>query len=658
MFIPATKKEIENLNWKNIEILLISGDTYIDSSFSGISIIGKLLLEKGFKVAILSQPEWRNKCSDYLRFDEFGIPDLYFGISAGMNDSMVSNYTASMKKRKRDDLTPGEINNRRPDRSCIVYSNLVKSYFKDKRDIVLGGIEASLRRLTHYDVWEDRLRKPILLDSKANYLIYGMAEITTFIFSIILKLKNEIKDWENLIKRLRGLCFVEKDISKYKIINYEDILESDNLNINWDKFQSYLKSQKSQNNNLENINIIDYDLEKFYKNFILYSNFSLTNKVEFIQNEEFYILLPSYEECTESKKKFEIFYKIFMKNCDPKSSFSLVQKVGDRYIIHNKPQRILSQQELDYIYELPYEYDAHPFYKAKGKIKALETIKNSITITRGCLGSCTFCSINMHQGKEVISRSLNSIIREVERITKKKGFNGIIYDLGGPTANLYGVKCEKMIKFGECKNKECLFPEVCNNLIIDHNILNLLYSRVQNIKGIKKIFIQSGIRYDLILKDKKSGILYLNKLIRDHIGGQLKIAPEHINEKVIKLMKKISKEKLINFLNLFNKLKKENNKNVFLTFYLIAAFPGCSIKEQIELKKFFRVYCNNFIPEQVQIFQPTPSTYATLIYYLEKDPESGEKIFVEKRLKYKNKQKKILFSREITSKRNKKMKKE
>ncbi|MCX8059066.1 MAG: YgiQ family radical SAM protein [Spirochaetes bacterium] len=643
MFIPVTNEEVKNLNWQNVEIVLINGDTYIDSPYSGITIIGKLLLQKGFRVALIVQPEFNyRENTDYVKNNEnnitvteFGEPELFFGISAGLVDSMVANYTSSMKKRKIDDLTPGAFNIKRPDRATIVYSNLVKKYYKNKT-LVLGGIEASLRRITHYDVWENRLRKPILFDSKANFLIYGMSELTTLLFSFIIKRK--VEDYLGMIKKLRGLCFIEKSIEKFKIIDYKEVYR--NNKFNFDKFYKYLNERINLENKFNKLYLYnDQILNLFINNNFL----DLDNFCEFLNDNEYYIILPSFEECLEDKNKFEIMYEIFNKNCDPINSFSLIQKVADRYLIHNRPQRYLETKELDYIYELPYEYDAHPFYKRKGIIKALETIKNSITITRGCAGSCTFCSINIHQGKNVISRSIDSILREINFIVKRKDFNGIIYDLGGPTANLFGMYCKKISTLGECKNKDCLYPEVCKNFKIDHDRLIKLYKEVSKIKEIKKVFIQSGIRYDLIIEDNRNGEEYLKILIKNHVGGQLKIAPEHVNNNILKLMKKPTVDKLIKFINLFEKIKKEENKNIFLTFYLISAFLGCTIKEQMELKRFFKMYCKYPIPEQVQIFQPTPSTYATLIYFTERDPQTKSKIFVEKRLKNKCYQKEILF---------------
>jgi uncharacterized radical SAM protein YgiQ len=646
LFVPVTLEEIEKLKWKYLDIIFVSGDIYIDTPYSGVSILSKLLIDKDFKVSIISQPSYKDNNyhknhNEYIEFiDKFGKPKLFFGVTAGNFDSMVANYTASFRKRKNDDLTIGGKNLKRPDRATIVYSNLIRKYFKDV-NIILGGIEASLRRVTHYDVWQDKIRKPILFDAKANYLIYGMAEISILIFSLLLNYNKDL-DFISNYKKLKGINYIDKEIKNYKIIDFNEILKNDKKNIDYKKVNYLLNKRIFKERNKKH-NFIDQ--KNFNEN--LLKNINHFNEyLEFIDDEEIYILLPSFEECIKDKNNFELFFKIFYQNNDPINSFSLIQKVGDRYLIHNRPQRNLKTSELDYLYELPYEYDLHPYYKKFGKVKALETIKNSITISRGCPGNCSFCSITVHQGKNLISRSKESILREIIRISEKKGFNGIIYDLGGATANLFNFYCDKINKFGSCKEKDCLFPEICENFKYDHKELLDLYNKIKENNKIKKIFIQSGLRYDLILHDKKYGELYLKEIIAEHIGGQIKIAPEHINEKVLKLMKKPDNLKFKNFINIFDKLKNELVKNVFLTFYIIAAFPGTTIKDQIELKKYFKKYLG-LIPEQVQIFQPTPSTLATLIYYLEKDIFNDEKIFVEKKLKNKILQKNILFSNSI-----------
>jgi len=568
MFLPTTMEEVRKLGWDSLDIILISGDTYIDSSYNGSALIGKWLYKHGFKVGIISQPDI-NSDKDITRLGE---PNLYWAVSAGCVDSMVANYTATKKKRKSDDFTPGGENTRRPDRASIMYTNLIKRFFKNgNAPVVLGGIEASLRRITHYDYWSNNLRRPLIFDAKADILSYGMGEKSMLALAQALKGGRE---WRNI----RGLSYIAKE-----------------------KKDSYLE-------------------------------------------------LPSFEECVKDKKVFAKAFDIFYHNCDPITAKGLCQPCGDRYLIQNPPSENFTSEELDDIYSMDFERDVHPYYKAMGEVRALDTIRTSVTTHRGCYGECNFCAIAIHQGRTVISRSQDSIVEEVKEIASASKFKGYIADVGGPTANMYDVECSKKLKLGACQDKRCLYPHKCPALKIDHNSQIELLDKLKNIDKIKKIFIASGIRYDMILDDKRNGQIYLEEIIKDHVSGQMKIAPEHTEDKVLALMGKQGKAPLKEFKEKFYKINSKLGKKQFLTYYLIAAHPGCDEKDMLDLRRFASSELR-INPEQVQVFTPTPSTYSTLMYYTEMDPFTNKKLFVEKDNGKKQKQKDILIPRENNNKR-------
>ena len=560
MFLPTTKEEIIKLGWNKPDIILISGDTYIDSPFIGTAVIGNWLTKNGFKVAVIAQPDLTT--DDIARLGE---PALYWGVSAGAMDSFVSNYTALNKFRNDDDLTPGGINNRRPDRACMVYTNLIRKYFKNTKPIVLGGVEASLRRVVHYDFKDNALRRSILFDAKADILSYGMGEKS--MLELAESFKND-KDWKNI----KGLCYISKE---------------------------------KPENTLE---------------------------------------IGSFEECKENKDNFYTAFCVFYNNECAREPKVLCQKHAERYLVQNPRQPALTTEELDEVYDLDYTREVHPYYAKMGKVKAQDTIKFSITTHRGCFGECNFCSIAVHQGKEVVSRSEKSILAEAGKIAKLKDFKGYINDLGGPTANMYSAKCSENKNAGKCGNKRCLFPSTCGNLLYGHNKQTELLEKVSAIEGVKKVFISSGIRYDMICGDKENGQSYLNRIAGNHTSGQMKIAPEHCDEKVLALMGKPKAETLKEFAGMFEKSADaalhSSNSRIFLTYYFIAAYPGCSESEMFNLWRFIGKNLKTH-PEQVQIFTPTPSTNATMMYYTEKDL-AGNKIFVEKDRNNKQKQKRII----------------
>lgn len=560
MYLPTTRAEMEKLSWEKLDIILITGDTYIDSPYLGISVIGKVLLKAGYRVGIIAQPDISSP-DDICRLGE---PGLFWGVTAGSVDSMIANYTATGKKRKKDDYTPGGINNRRPDRATIVYVNLIKRYFKNTCPIILGGIEASLRRIAHYDFWDNRIRRSILFDSKADILAYGMAEKSVVQLAERLTKKKDISN-------IRGICYI-----------------------------SNTPGEKS-------------------------------------------LIIPSFSEVKQDKEKFIQMFHQFYENQDPFHGKTLAQQQDNRYLIHNPPSYPLSEKELDEIYDLDFERDVHPYYRKDGLVRALDTIKFSVTSHRGCIGECNFCAITVHQGKYIQSRSEESIINEIKRLTMDKDFKGYILDVGGPTANMYTMGCADQKRDSHCLKKRCLFPSICKNLSLNHQPLINLLRKIRKIKGIKKVFVASGIRYDLVMADKKNGMNYLKEIILYHISGQLKIAPEHVEEKVLSLMGKGDNKYLTSFKRQFDRINHQSGKKQFLTYYFIAGHPGCREKDMISLRQFIQKELH-IHPEQLQIFIPTPSTYSAVMYYTGLDPFTGNDIFVEKKVKNKEKQKKLIIN--------------
>ncbi len=544
--------------WDGLDVILVTGDAYIDSSYIGVAVIGKVLLARGYRVGIIAQPDLESG-TDIARMGE---PELFWGVTGGCVDSMVSNYTAMNKPRREDDLTAGGRNVRRPDRACIAYTNLIRHYFRHTVPIVLGGIEASLRRIAHYDYWSDSVRRSILLDAKADLIVYGMGEST------VVELADHLRQGKS-VETLRGTCFMTRE------------------------------------------------------------------------RREGYVELPDYPTVATDKRAFAHMFMLFSRNNDPLTAKGLQQRYGDRYLTHNPPAMPLSPGELDRVYELDYERAVHPYYAKDGEVRALETIRSSITSHRGCYGECNFCAISPHQGRTVVSRSEASIIREAGSIASQPWFNGIIFDVGGPTANMYGFECSRKTKVGGCSKKRCLFPAICGDLSPNHSRQIELLRRLRRVPGVKRVFIGSGVRYDLILADECHGEAYLRELVAHHVSGQLKVAPEHCEHNVLKLMGKPSIRVLGRFRARFQAVCQQAGKKYFLTYYFVAAYPGCTEEDMRALARFARDQLHHR-PEQVQIFTPTPSSFASLIYWTEEDPVSGEHIFVEKSLAGKQRQKLIL----------------
>lgn len=562
MFLPTTPQEMQTLGWDALDVILVSGDSYIDSPYIGVALIGKLLVQRGYRVGIIAQPDLQS-AADITRL---GQPLLFWGVSGGSVDSLVANFTAANKRRRSDDYTPGGQNDRRPDRAVIAYTNLIKRHFKNSCPIVLGGVEASLRRVAHYDYWSDSIRRAILFDAKADILVYGMAERT------IVELAGRLhagEDWRGL----RGLSFIAKE------------------------------------------------------------------------PPEGYLELPAYEQVQNDPQAFIEMFHLFYRNNDPLNARGLYQRHGDRLLVQNPPNFYLNQAELDEVYALDFERGQHPYYQAQGAVKALETIRFSLSTHRGCYGECNFCAIAVHEGRTVRWRSPQSIEAEARQISKLPGFKGYIQDVSGPTANMYGFECARKLTSGSCQDRRCLTPEICPALKIDHSRQLELLRRLRQIDGVKKVFVASGIRYDMLLADRQYGRQYLQEIVEHHTSGQLKIAPEHTEEHVLRRMGKPGTASLKKFKTLFDDLNQAAGKQQFLTYYLIAAYPGCTLNDMHKLKAFASQHLR-LNPEQVQIFTPTPSTYASVMYHTGLDPFTGEKLFVEKDLAGKLRQKLVVTEKQ------------
>ncbi len=560
MFIPATTEEVSALGWKGLDVILITGDSYIDSPHIGVAVIGRVLMDAGYRVGIIPQPDM----NDDHDISRLGEPELFWGVTAGCMDSMIANYTPSRKRRRRDDLTAGGINNRRPDRAVIAYANLIRRYFKQTKPIVIGGIEASLRRVSHYDFWSDTIRRSILFDARADILAYGMADETILEIAGHLKIKKSVSD-------IRGICYAAA------------------------------------------------------------------------QPREDYLLLPAHHIVAKDKAAFTGMFARFAENADPVRSQGLCQQQDTRFLIQNPPRLPIATPQLDWIHELDFQREAHPIHQTQGHVRALDTLRFSIITHRGCFGDCAFCAIAVHEGRIITNRSEASILREAAALTKVADFKGIIQNVGGPTANMYGMGCCPPESRGPCKNKRCLAPLPCRHLDVCHDRQMDLLRRFRRLPGIRKVFIGSGIRHDLVLHDVRCGRDYLEEIIRHHVSGQLKIAPEHCEDHILKLMGKPDAATTERFVDLFQRTCKSEGVKRFLTCYLMAAFPGCTFEDMRRLKQFARRVFK-FTPEQVQIFTPGPATLGALMYHTETGPD-GMAVFVEKNTKKKEIQKQALVGK-------------
>ena len=571
-WLPTTKKEIELRGWDQLDVILFSGDAYVDHPSFGAAVIGRVLEAEGLKVAIVPQPDWHG---DYRDFKKLGKPRLFFGISPGCMDSMVNKYTANKRLRSEDAYSPDGRHDCRPEYPTIVYSKILRELFPDV-PVILGGIEASLRRVTHYDYWQDRLKPCILKDSGADMIIYGMGE------KPILQLARELSEGRRIseIKDIPQTVYIA---SKERILG----------------------------------GITDKD-----------------------------IIIHSHEECLQNKKAEAENYRTIEEQSNMIHAQRILQQLDGKYVVVNPPYAPMTTNEIDAIYDLPYTRLPHPKYKNK-RIPAYEMIKFSCNIHRGCFGGCSFCTISAHQGKFIVCRSKESILKEVRLISQMDGFKGYLSDLGGPSANMYGMSGKNKELCGKCKRPSCINPQVCPNLNTDHTSLLDIYRSVDKLPGIKKSFIGSGVRYDLLLhrnKDEKTNAAareYTEELIYRHVSGRLKVAPEHTSDNVLRLMRKPSFSQFEEFKRIFDRINKEKNLNQQIIPYFISSHPGCLEEDMAELAvKTKRL---DFHLEQVQDFTPTPMTISTETWYTGYHPYTLEKVFSAKTPKEKLAQRQFFF---------------
>ena len=543
-FLPMTRAEMKERGWDTLDVILVSGDAYVDHPSYGTAVMGRVLEAAGLRVGVIAQPDWRS----IQAFTRLGAPRLFVGIGAGNLDSMVSNYTSHKKPRLRDAYAPGGRPGLRPDRATIVYANLVREAF-GRVPIILGGIEASLRRLAHYDWWDNRVRRSLLLDAKADVLVYGMGE--TQILEIARRL-----DRGSDLAGIPGTVVVRK------------------------------------------------------------TAVSATESLE----------IPSYEEVRDNKDAFNGAFRLIAQNQDPFRGRTLVQRHGDRFVIQFPPARPLTEHELDAVYRLPYSRLPHAAYEKEGGVPGFETVRFSLVSHRGCCGGCSFCSLSMHQGRIIQSRSVASVLEEARRVSEMEGFKGTITDVGGPTANLYRARCTLWAKEGSCADRDCLVPEKCKALKLGYGEALRLYRAILNLPRVKHMFLESGLRYDLLVQSEAGD--YFEHICRHHVGGRLKVAPEHSVNRVLRLMNKPDFPVYERFVQRFEELRERTGKDLYLVNYFISALPGATLEDEEDLAAYLKR--RRMRPEQVQDFTPLPMTLAACMYYTEKHPLTGEKMHVAK----------------------------
>lgn len=555
-FLPINAADMKKRGWEQLDFICITGDAYVDHPSFGVAVISRVLEHSGFQVGIIAQPNMKND-NDFLAL---GKPKYGFLVTGGNIDSMVAHYTAAKKPRSEDSYSAGGKAGKRPDRAVIAYCTRLRELFKDT-PIIIGGLEASLRRFSHYDYWADKIMPSILVDSTADLLIYGMGE---------KQIKEAAKRLSNheALEGINGTCF-------------------------------------------------------------------LASKKNFPENAVF---IPSFKEVVSDKLSYAKACKIQYEEQDTVTGKAIIEPYDNRYLVQMPPMQPLSQSELDEVYSLPFMRAYHPIYEALGGVSAIEEVEFSIIHNRGCFGGCNFCSLAFHQGRVVTSRSKKSIVNEAEELTKKPHFKGYINDIGGPTANFRSPSCEKQLKFGMCKNKKCLAPTPCESLKVDHKEYLDILREVSHIKGIKKVFIRSGIRYDYLMADKDK--TFLKELIQNHISGQLKVAPEHCVDSVLDAMGKPHFDIYEEFSKQYAKINQQLGKKQFLVPYLISSHPGSTLKSAIKLAEYLNEI--GYTPEQVQDFYPTPGTISTCMYYTEINPFTLKPIYVPKTAKEKAMQRALL----------------
>ncbi len=557
-FLPVSAQDLRERGIDQLDFVYVCGDAYVDHPSFGHAIISRCLEADGFTVGIIPQPDWQS-ADDFMRL---GKPKYGFLVSSGNIDSMVNHYTVNKKIRSTDMYSPGGKAGLRPDRAVIVYCNRIREAYGDI-PIIIGGIEASLRRFAHYDYWSNNVRRSVVFDSRADVISYGMGERS------IIELARAMRDGIKLSDTdIDGCCYIRKEI--------------------------------------------DYTKD--------------------------FILLPSYEEVKEDKYLYANATKIQYEEQDSIRGKCLVQKHGDRYLVQNKPAKFLNEHELDCIYEFPYMNDCHPMYKPLGGVPALNEVKFSIAYNRGCFGACSFCALAVHQGRVVQSRSSQSVIREVKHMTKFPDFKGNIHDVGGPTANFSGPACDKQLTKGTCKDRQCLYPKPCPAIKASHEKYANLLRDIRNVDGVKRVFIRSGIRYDYLMEDKNDK--FFQDLCSHYVSGQLRVAPEHISDKVLKCMGKPKRQVYDKFCDKFYQQSKLVGKKQYVVPYLMSSHPASTLNDAIELALYMKKH--NIHPEQVQDFYPTPFTKSTCMFYTGIDPNTMEKVYVPKTFEEKQMQRALL----------------
>ncbi len=557
-FLPITKEDMKKRGWDTLDFLYIVGEAYVDHPSFGHAIISRVLEKNGYRVGIVPLPDWRSTAD----FKKLGRPRLGVLVSSGNIDSMVNHYTASKKRRSDDAYAPGNKSGQRPDRAVIVYCNRVREAFGDI-PLLIGGVEASLRRFAHYDYWDDKIRRSIMLDSRADILMYGMGEKQVVEIANALNAGIPVHE----ITQIPGTC--------------------------------YLANEPVYNNAVE---------------------------------------IPSFEECRDFKEKYAESCRMQYYEQNPYIGKTVVQKHGDKYLIQNPPMPPLETKELDAVYSLPYQKNYHPCYEKYGGIEAIKEVKFSLTSSRGCFGGCNFCALAFHQGRIVTARSRQSLVNEAKQMVREPDFKGNIHDVGGPTANFRKPACKKQLKLGACKNRQCLFPSPCKNMDIDHSEYLELLRELRAIDGVKKVFIRSGIRFDYLINDKNDEFFY--ELCKHHVSGQLKVAPEHISDNVLKYMGKPSNDVFNRFSDKFYKINEQIGKKQYLVPYLMSSHPGSTLHDAIRLALYLKEHGIN--PQQVQDFYPTPGTISTCMFHTGLDPFTMKPVYVPKTYKEKAMQRALL----------------
>jgi uncharacterized radical SAM protein YgiQ len=612
-FLPMSRQEMDELGWDSCDVIIVCGDAYVDHPSFGMAVMGRFLESQGFRVGIIAQPDWRSAEA----FKALGKPNLFFGVSAGNMDSMINRYTADLKVRNDDAYTAGGTAGKRPDRAVTVYSQRCKEAYKDV-PIVLGGIEASLRRIAQYDYWSNEVRRSVLIDSTADILLYGNAE------RAIAELANELALGKSVadLQGIRGTAVLRSALP-------EGWTEIDSTRIDWPQHVDEITNPYEFDSKEDGSCAKKDDLAADEVQPVRIIPMPLQGKSVW-EMEKTYIRLPSFEKVSKDAILYSHASRVLHQESNPYNARVLVQKHGNRELWVNPPPIPLQTEEMDGVFDLPYQRRPHPSY-GDAKIPAYEMIKTSVNIMRGCFGGCTFCSITEHEGRVIQSRSQESVIKEIEAIVETvPGFTGTISDLGGPTANMYHLNCVDPVIHANCRRLSCVFPTICKNLVTDHTQTTELYRKARQVKGVKRVAIASGLRYDLAVRDPE----YVKELVTHHVGGYLKIAPEHSEADTLNKMMKPGMDTYYEFKRMFDKYSKEAGKEQYLIPYFIAAHPGCEDEDMLNLSLWLKK--NKFRVDQVQTFYPSPMSLATAMYHSERDPlhklsYKGKKIYIPRK---------------------------